>query len=198
MTKRFLLALATLALAACASDPLPPPPAPLNVGGSGRIVLDVQTLNSFTHARGPAAPSGALSGRLLEPTLTQALTRWGAERFRAQGLAGQAVLTIQEAQVTQKTLPLQKGFESWFTRQQATEYMARVKVSLEARSGDGLRMASASAHAEQTASLPEKPTESERQQAWAMMVQDLMDELNRNMDKAVRDHMGDFVLPGGR
>ncbi len=190
-----LLTLAALALlAACSSDSRPEP-ITLDYSQLGKIYLDANDLRIVNRAK--SAPQWSpYVGHLFEPKLTDAVNRWAADRLQATGQMGHATLIIKDANVTEQSLATASDFESMFTRQQASKYIGRIEVSLEAQSPVDGSVSMASAQATHAVTLPEAPTEDEKYDAYARLLSSLMTELDKNLDRAIRSHMSRFVLSG--
>ncbi len=193
MKKRLALALA-LFLAAC-SNPPPPQPLTLDYSSLGKIYLDAQDVRIIDHSKVPPHWTPYV-GHLFKPTLAEAVNKMAADRLQAAGRMGHATLIIKEATVTEQPLTTSSDtFSTLFERQQASRYIGRVEVSLEAQSPDG-SMGVANAYATHSATLPENPTNDEKYEAYKLLVTEMMARLNKNLDDAIRQHMSSFLLTG--
>lgn len=190
-----LLALAALALlAACSSEP-PVEHLRLDYSQLGKIYLDTQDLRIIDRAKSVPQWSPYV-GHKFEPRLTDAVNRWAADRLQAAGQMGHATFIIKDASVTEQSLATASDFESLFERQQASKYIGRIEVSLEAQAPVDGSVAIATANATHSVTLPEDPTEAEKYEAYNLLVTSLMTELDRNIDRAIREHMPRFLLSG--
>lgn len=196
MKKSLLALICAAVLAACSSEPAPPPPLQLDYGQLGKIYLNTQDLRVIDRA-GSTPQKPPYVGHLFRPTLSDAVSRWAQDRLQAVGTAGHATLIIKEASVTDRPLPTESGIESWFTREQASKYTGRLDVDLDAQTPVGAGATGmASAHAIFAITLPEKPTEVEKSAAYRQLLDGLMQDFNQKMDQAIRQHMAHFLTTG--
>jgi len=191
--KKFVLALIVGALlAACSSEPPAAPPLKLDYSALGKIYLNTQDLKVINRADSVAQKPSNIVYQF-KPKLSEAVMRWAQDRMQATGSVGHATLIIKEASVTEKALPMETGMSSWFKRQQATKLMGRIEVDIDAQSPVNSTTGKATAHAIQAVTLPEEPTNAERDAAYRELLQNLMEDLNRQLDQAVRQHMAPFL-----
>ena len=185
--KKYILALPFLALlAACADNP--PPPPPQNFVLPPKINLDVQNI-SLTDRSGPQPASSPYSSNNFQPTIAQAVRQWAKDRLQAVGANGQAMVIIKDASLVQKAIPYEHDF---FTRQQASKYIAHVAVDIETKGHDGYAIATS--EASRFVTLPEDPTSEERQKAYFDVLNGLMRDLGTNLESSMQDHMHDFII----
>jgi len=191
------LALTCIAFLAACSTPQAPDPIRLDYSHLGKIVVDAQDLRIINRAE--TTPQWApYVGHIFRPSLTDAVYRLAADRLHAAGQLGHATLIIRDANVTEQSLDTSSDFESLFTRQQASKYIGRIEVSLEAQSPADAGIGMATAHAVYAVSLPEDPTEMEKHEAYRKLLNNLMADLNKELERAIRAHMGRFILsPSG-
>ena len=190
------LALAfVLVLTACASPPeVIPLPKQLDYSGLGRLELAAQDVRVVNRAYAlPQTPP--YIGHLFRPTLAEAVDRWASDRLQANGAAGHVVVVIKDASLTESKISnVDKGIESWFTREQGKKYTGRIEVSVEAQGGANGAMAYASANAVHSVTVSEEPTAVEKYDAYKKLLAALMQDLNANLEQAMRDHLGTYLL----
>jgi len=194
--KKLLTLAALVLLAACSSEPRPEP-IQLDYSNLSKIYLDTQDLRIIDRSK--SVPTWKpYVGHLFKPKLTDAINRLVTDRLQAAGRMGHATLIIKDATVSEQPLSTTSDFESLFTRQQASKYIGRVELSLEAQSPVDGSIAMANAHATYAVTLPEDPSDYEKHEAYRTLLTELMAEVNRNFDKAIRTHMARFILSGPR
>jgi len=186
MKKLIALLAVFVLLDACADTP--PPPAPRQYVLPPKINLDVQNL-SLTDRTVIQPPSSPYNSNNFQPTITQAIRQWAKDRLQAVGADGQALVIIKDASLMQQAIPFQSD---WFTRQQASKYVAHAAVDVESRGHDGYAIASA--EATRFVTLPENPTSEERQKAYFDVLNGLMRDLGQNLEASIQEHMHDFII----
>lgn len=195
MKKLLLAAACGLALAACSSEPARTPPLQLDYSSLGKIYLNVQDVNVINRSAGTPTKRPYI-GHLFQPRLADAVTRWAQDRLQVNGSPGHATVIIKEASVAEYPLTVPSGFESWYTREQASKYVGRMELSIEAQSPVNSTVGSANAHATYAVTLPEKPTEAEKYAAYRDVLDNLMKDINQKLEQAMREHMGPFMASG--
>jgi len=192
--KKFLALAFAVLLAACSSEPMQ---SPLHIDYSsfGKTVLDTQDIRIVDRSKG--MPQWApYVGHLFHPTMVEVLNRYGSDRLQAGGHMGHATLIIKDASLTEQPLQIEKGLSHMFDRQQASKYIGRVEISLEAQSSDGT-VGFASAYATHEVTLPEEATSDEKYAAYKTMMAALMQDMNVSFEKSMRDHMSRFIMQSG-
>jgi len=187
-----ILALAFVALlAACSSEPQPE--LKLDFSSMGKVYLDTQDVRIVDRTKG--LPQWApYVGHLFRPSMMDALNRFAADRLQAAGHMGHATMIIKDATMTEQPMNIASGLSHLFDRQQASKYIGRVEISLEAQSPNGT-VAVANAYATHAATLPENPSSDEKYAAYSTVLNALMQELNVKLEKSMREHMASFILP---
>jgi hypothetical protein len=191
MKKFWLAPLLAAALVGCSSYQPQPAPLSLDYATLGKINLSVQSVQ-VTDRSMPQNAQMAVLGNM-HPTLAEAMHRWVDGRIAAVGPAGQAMFIIKDANITVQQLPTESGFDSWFKRQQASKYVGHISIDAEAHGANG-DYSLASAEAQRSVSVPENPTEAERQKAYDELVEGLMKDLNTHLEQSIREHMQNFVV----
>lgn len=189
--KKIPALLAFICLAACASAA--PPPATYAGTPSPKIVLDVASVNIVDHSNFQPSTSPYYTHHLT-PTIEEAARQWLADHVEAGGTQGQALILIKDASLNGETLPTSQDLaDKWFKRQQGSKYTGHVEVSVEIQGRAAYAIATAEAmHA---VTLPETPTDTERQNLYVTLLNGLMKDFAQNLDASVREHMQNYVLP---
>ena len=160
-----------------------------DLGPMSKVNLDVQTISFADRSGIPPANSPYNSNRF-QPTIAEAIRQWSSDHLQAVGTYGNAIVIVKDASLTLQTIPYQKD---WFTRQQSAKYIGHASVDIELK-GRGDIYALASAEATHYETLPEDPTDAERQNAYVKVLNGLMHDLAHNIDTSIHDHMQNFVI----
>lgn len=132
-----------------------------------------------------------------QPTIANAIRHWASEKLVAVGTTGEAVVTIRDASLDAQ--PIKHG-DDWFTREQASQYVANASVTIDVhgRNGEGASATQLSgtvnAAANRHETLPEDPSPIERQNAYTKVYNGLMQDLSANLRSAINGHLQDFII----
>lgn len=194
MSRRAMLAVPVAVLVGCASAPPPRPVFPeLTFGHLGAFTFDasgVELVNEYA----PPLQRPNVEHEMPLPPATAA-TRWANDRIKAGGRSGRGVrVIIRNAAVREAELPKSSGLKGLFTTEQAVRYDAELEMVVELRSARGFRDAFASAGARRSVTVSEGATLNDRDRIWFGLVEELMAELNRELEKNIRQFMGAYLL----
>lgn len=192
MHRKFLAFALVVILAACAEEPVAIQPLTLDYTRYGKISLAVKSLE-FTNRASMVQSKGADYFARFQPQLADAVYRWGVDRLQASGHQGNAILVIQNAELSRQILPKHDDIGSWFTRQQGERWNGSVSAELRVQGADGNFTGKAIATVSRSTTLPEDPTENEKQGAYRRLLLGMLDDLNTQMDQAIREHLNPIV-----
>ena len=194
MTRKLLALALLVCLAACSSETAAPiQPLTLDYTKLGKINLAVARLE-FMNSVPLAAPKDVAAFQNYKPQLGDALYRWGVDRLQAGGSQGRAALVIRDSELHRDTLPRQTGISSWYTRQQSERWSGKVTVDLRIEGAAGNFTGNASATITRSTTLPEDASPAERENAYRRLLLGMMDDLNVQMERAIRDHLHPVIL----
>jgi hypothetical protein len=125
-----------------------------------------------------------------------AATRWAKDRLQVTGRNQNRVLrfAVKNAKVVETNLAREPGLQGAFTHHQSERYDAETEVLLELLTEKGVRDSFASAAAHRSITVVENATLNEREQAQYDLVEQLMRDLNAELEKNIRQYMGDRLL----
>jgi len=190
--KTLILGATLIALAACQGAPAPPSRfADLRFTGEAPIrlaVSDIQIVQGYQ----PVLQPPHMEERFPVP-LARAARNWAHDRLRAAGSTGMAIVTITDASATATALPKQHGVSAEFTQQADTRYDARVAITVEIRDERGYPVRMANASAERSHTTLEDATLDQRDHALYQMESELMADLDRRLESAIRDGFNSYV-----
>lgn len=178
-----------LVLAACSSQSTPPPVA-VNQILAPKIALDVRII-SLADRSGLQPSDLPYNGNHFSPTIADAIKQWASDRLQANGQTGQAIVLVKKASLSAQPLPVKDGISGWFTREQAIKYIGHAEVSIEANGKNGFAVTDASAT--RAVTLPENPTDKEKQAAYMLLLNGLMKDVGENLESGIHEHMSNFI-----
>ena len=178
-----------IVLAACSSQPMPPPVA-VNQIMLPKIAMDVRVI-SLADRSGLQPTDSPYNGNHFSPTIADAIKQWASDRLQANGQTGQAIVLVKKASLSAQPLAIKDGIEGWFTREQAMKYVGHAEVSIEANGKNGFAVTDASAT--RAVTLPENPTEKEKQAAYMLLLNGLMKDVGENLEAGIHEHMSNFI-----
>jgi hypothetical protein len=194
MSRKLLTLTLLVLMTACANDaPAPLQPMVLDFAKLGKINLAVAHLSYMNNAPRPPTKDVAVFQNY-KPQLSDALYRWGVDRLQASGTQGQATLVIHDADLRRDTLPLKTGIDSWFTRQQSERWSGKVTVDLRIEGAASNFAGNASTTVTRSTTLPEDANAAERENAYRRLLRSMMEDLNTQMERAMRDHLNSVIL----
>jgi hypothetical protein len=188
--KNIALTLSCLALlTSCASEA--PKVVHTDINAGSKISLDVQTI-SLADRSGIQPVDSPYNTSHFTPTIADSIRQWASAHLQATGTSGEAIVIIKDSTLSAQALPFEKDF---FTRQQASKYTghAEVEIDIKGRNGD---YAIGNAEATRFETLPENPTDLEKQNAYTTVLNGLMRDLGQNIEISLRDHMQQSNAPG--
>ncbi|TVR79649.1 MAG: hypothetical protein EA405_12340 [Rhodospirillales bacterium] len=156
------------------------------------LVLDVAEIR-ITSSHGPGASPHHVENRVPVPP-EAVLRRWARDRLNAAGRSGTARFEITEASVVRTELPRTGGLRGLFTEDQSERYDAVAAATLEILDQHGLRLAYVQTRAERSRSVSERATLDERDRVRFEMIETLMREFDAEMEKAMRRHLGGWLM----
>lgn len=183
-----LLALALLA--ACADNA---PKVVQNTPYAGtKMSLDVQTI-TLVDRSGVQPSDSPYNTNHFQPTIADSIRQWASSHLQATGTSGEAIVIIKDASLSSQPIPYARDF---FTRQQASKYTGHAEVEIDVK-GRGNDYALANADATRYETLPENPTDLEKQNAYTVVLNGLMHDMGDNLDMSIREHMQGYVSGTG-
>jgi len=120
---------------------------------------------------------------------TAMIQQWTQDRLIPVGKKGYAVVTIEEASVTEKSLKRTRGMQGFFTVDQSEQYEGRLSVRVEIFDERGTSQGSAYARAQGSQTVPENITLGQRRKIWVHMMENLMNKLDEELDRNIKLHL---------
>lgn len=120
-------------------------------------------------------------------TFEQAVNLWAKSHFELTG-AGENTLriTVREADLVEKLLPVKKGIAGWFRKDQSAEYTATLDLSVALIDANGQPQGSAEAKSLHSSTVPEGTTDAEKQALWAEMMKKMFENVDRELLPRIR------------
>lgn len=126
-------------------------------------------------------------------TFEQAVNMWAKSHFELTGVGENTLrITVREADIVEKLLPVKKGIAGWFRKDQSAEYTATLDISVALIDANGQPQGSAEAKTLQSTTVAEGTTDAEKQAVWMEMMRKMFDNLDRELQPRIRQTL---VLP---
>jgi len=153
------------------------------------IRLDVAQLEVEKPQPRPMSPENIEHELPVSPEA--AAERWARERLKPVGNRGVVVVSIEEASFTETKLKRTGGIKGVFTTDQAESYDAKLRMSVKISDlrGEGVARATAS----RRQSVREDITLAQREKIWFKMVEGLIRDLDKELEKQIRAYLGQFI-----
>ena len=191
LTKGRVLGIALLVLAACQAPVLPPPIPELTYSHLEPINLDVGRIE-IVEQYVPPLKAPNVEHEFHTPPAT-AMRQWVKDRLRAVGEIRTARLVIKNASAIETKLETRGGLRGAFTKDQSERYDVTLDVVLEVRGEDGAAVAFANAVVTRSKTVPEGLSLSERERVFHGMTESLMDEVNSELEKNIRQFLVQYL-----
>jgi hypothetical protein len=117
----------------------------------------------------------------------QAVNMWARSHFVLTG-AGENTLrvTVREADIVEKLLPVKKGIAGWFRKDQSAEYTANLDISVVLIDANGQQQGSAEAKTMHSTTMPEGTTDAEKQALFLEMIKKAFANLDRELQPRIQ------------
>lgn len=192
LTGSCLALLGLIALAGCSNKPPPDVFPELSWTHMAPIKLNVARIEVVKQYMPSQQPPHVET--LAPRTLIDSADRWARDRLQAVGNQGYARFVITDASIVQTQLPIQKGLSYSFTNQQDKRYDGHVAVRLEIHDAQGGVGGQVAAEAANSRSVPQDVSDHERKEAWYLIVQGAMLDLNAELERNINTHLRQFVV----
>lgn len=146
-------------------------------------VKTVDTVNSYV-----APEKSPYVDHLMPYSLAEFLTEWAHHRLSACATKGFAVVTIEQASISQKALPINKGFMDTFTRFPSSVFEAVAEVRIDFMDFKGYPQGYATAKTRQSLKMLEKTSISEQNILLQNLGKKVTDAIDQEIEKSLRQH----------
>ncbi len=188
-----ILSFLGLVLAACTSVTTAPDFPELTYGHLQPIRLDVASLEVIDAYRPTLQDPNVEHRAPVQPAAPA--RRWAEDRLVSAGAGSRrAVYTIKDASIIETKLEPTGGLKGIFTKDQSERYDGTLAVELAIFGPSGSREGTATATATRSRTVPENVTLNERERIWFQMVESMMSDLNRELEKAIGQSLRPFTL----
>lgn len=178
-------------LGACVTEPPAASLPQLTFSHLAPIVLKVAQVEV---ANDYAAPLQAPHIEHVVPAAPEAALRsWAAHRLSAAGGTGVARLVIKTASVTAVPLKVTPGLKGAFTKDQSERYEAVVRAELHIYEGGGSGTGYVAAEASHSRTVAENASVNDRRRVQFELIEVLMADFDREMEKNIRTHLGRWL-----
>ena len=185
----FSLIASVLVLSACVTTPAPMPE--MTFSHLTPIALAVSRIEVTSTYTSPMKVPHVEHSAPMAPE--KALRLWAARRLTAVGGAGVARLVIENASLTDVRLKTQKGLKGAFTTDQSDRFEGSVKAELRIYQGGAAAAGYVVAEATHSRTLAEDASVTERRRVQFELVEALMADFDKEMEKNIRAYLGRWL-----
>lgn len=196
MKKQLFLAFAfstSLLVGAC-STPVTQQTLPqMSFAHLGSINFDVETVEIDNRYLTPVESQKIESRFPTSPA--DAIRLWAIDRLKPVGAAGSGVLrvVINQANVKETDLTLDKSIKGAFTKQQSNRYDLALDIALEIIDGSGKQVGFSAAKAFRSITTGEDISLNDREKKWFEMTEKTMADLNVEIESNIRRYLAAWI-----
>jgi hypothetical protein len=160
------------------------PMTPYNVDAASFIIENqAHTPQAYPHV-----------GPLAETPFDVAAQQWAEQRFVLTGSSVNKLrVTLREARITEKILPITKGIAGWFKKEEATEYEAALSLEIAIVDVNGQVLSNAEASTWVSQTLLERADSAEKQKTWVDMINKSFDNIDRELKPRLVQYMSAYI-----
>lgn len=126
-------------------------------------------------------------------SLLASAERWASDRLKADGDEGYARFVVTDASIVEERMPAQQSLASGLSDQRDRRYTGHVAVRLEIHDRRGQVVGQTAAEATKTRTVPQEVKDSDVDEAWYLVVQGAMLDLNAELDRNIQFYLPRFV-----
>ncbi|MEZ5647808.1 MAG: hypothetical protein R3E60_02430 [Alphaproteobacteria bacterium] len=161
------------------------------------LLLDVARV-SVDNAYPPAKGKPHVEQLLARPPVAL-IQQWVSQRIRPAGSAGapsgsarRALITVEQASITEVPLAVSGGIKGFFKTDQSERYDAVIRVRI-AVLDEGGEQASARAEARRSHTVAEGTPDKERRDLWVQLANEALSDLDARLETEIRVYLGSFL-----
>ena len=179
-------------LGACNTVQNPPVYADLTFQHLGKIPLNVAQITVDVTYDPPFA-SNYVDAEM-PVSLSKGLQGWAKDRLIAVGQGGTARFRIEIASVIEDKLPQGKGIKGYFTKEQSERYRAKIIVTLDARSADGLAVGETQTVVERSITVAADASLNARDGELYKLAEKILADFDQKMEQNIRTYLARFLV----
>ena len=127
-------------------------------------------------------------GTTMSPPPAVIVDQWAKDRFRARGGDSRALLTIEDASISEAPAGAGNTFTS-----ASVKYTATISVTCAIVAGDGTSQGHVQAASAASRVVPESLTVAEREKVWLCLTENALTQLDTMLESQIRTHLSGFV-----
>ena len=120
-------------------------------------------------------------------------SNWLSDRLSAVGGQDVVQAIITKASVLEVPLKRSRGIRGAFTNDQSERYDATLAMKINILDSRGNLLGTVSSEAKRSQTVSEDSTLAQREQVWFRMVEAMMNDLNRSMEKQVAQYFSRWI-----
>jgi hypothetical protein len=119
--------------------------------------------------------------------------QWATDRLKAIGVSNIVRVTITKGAVVEVPLKRTTGVTGVFTTDQSERYDGTLEIKIAIIGPSGRELASVSARATRSRTVPENITLAERERTWFRMTESMMNDLNLSLERQIQQHLARWI-----
>ncbi len=178
-------------MVACSPSAQLPDPVGLTYLSNRPIHLNVARVEVVKKYQESSTPPHVEKDLPIPPSMM--IQQWVQDHLLPVGRSGYAVITIEDASVTEASLKGTPGIRGAFTVDQSEQYEGKLAVKLEIYDEAGNVKGFAYARARGSRSVGENFTLGQRRKVWIVMMEKIMNNLDEELERNVRAYLSQFI-----
>ncbi len=158
------------------------------------ITLDIAAIETENAYRPPLTPPNVEHFLPIPPA--EAAVSWAKARLRKAGATRRLIYTVREASIIESALEKKAGLSGLVTVDQSERYDARLAIDLTLIGYDGRTEGRANFAAERSITVPEDASPDQREAAWFRLVEQLMQDTDRQLEDTIKAVFSKYVVRG--
>ena len=126
-------------------------------------------------------------------SLRETASNWGVQRLRSAGTEGEFRFIVKTASIIEEELPVEEGLAGALKDEQSSRYVGHLLIIMEAKKPDNALLITSRTEVKRATTLPESATLHDRSLAIYKLIDDMLQELNRQLESDLPTYFGPIL-----